>query len=130
MNKTVIQSVTFKGISPKELYETYLNSKKHASAIGTKASIEPRVGGSFNAFGMLTGKFLVLIKNKMIVQTWRSVKFKKANQDSILVLRFEKTKDGSRIDLVHTSIPDYDYADIKKGWPKYYWRPWAKYFKR
>ena len=130
MNKTVVQSVIFKGISPKKLYETYLDSKKHAAAIGTKAAIEPKVGGSFTAFGMLKGKFLVLIKDKMIVQTWRSIKFKKADEDSILVLRFEKTKEGGRIDLVHTSIPDYDYADIKKGWPKYYWNPWRKYFKK
>ena len=130
MNKTVIQSVIFKGISPKKLYETYLDSRKHAAAIGTKALIEPKVGGSFTAFGMLKGKFLVLIKDEMIVQTWRSIKFKKTDEDSILVLRFEKTKEGSRVDLVHTSIPDYDYADIKKGWPKYYWKPWRKYFKK
>ena len=130
MNKTVIQSAIFKGISPQELYETYLDSKKHAAAIGMKASIDPNVGGNFTAFGMLKGKFLVLIKNKMIVQTWRSIKFKKADQDSILVLRFKETKNGGRIDLVHTSIPDYDYTDIKNGWPKHYWKPWAKYFKK
>ena len=130
MNKTLIQSVTFKGVSSKKLYQTYLNSKQHAAAIGSEAAIEPKIGGGFAAFGMLKGQFLVLIKDKMIVQTWRSVKFKNTDEDSILVLRFEKTTAGGRIDLVHTSIPVHDYADIQKGWPKHYWKPWARYFKK
>jgi len=130
MSKTVTQRVIFKGLSPKRLYETYMSSKKHGAAIGAPASVEPKVGGRFSAFGMLNGQFLVLVKNKMIVQRWRSVKFKKTDEDSILVLRFEKTDGGARIDLVHTSIPDHDYAAIQKGWPKHYWRPWANYFKK
>jgi activator of HSP90 ATPase len=131
MTKTVIQSVIFKGVTPQVLYETYMTAKKHAAAVGMPVSLEPKVGGSFAAFGgMLKGKFLVLVKNKMIVQRWRSVKFKKADEDSILVLRFEKTKGGARVHLVHTSIPDYDYAGIQKGWPKHYWKPWAKYLRK
>ena len=129
MSNTAIQSVTFFGVSPKQLYDTYLDSKKHAAAIGDKATIVPKVGGTFSAFGMLKGKFILLIRDKLIVQTWRSVKFKKDEGDSILVLRFEKTSKGGRIDLVHTLIPDYDFADIRKGWVKYYWKPWKKYFK-
>ena len=130
MTKTLSQSVTFKNCSPKQLYRIYMDSKKHAQAIGSKASVQNKVGGSFSAFGMLKGKFLVLVKNKMIVQAWRSVKFRKGDDDSILVLRFEKVKGGARIDLLHTAIPEHDYADIKKGWPNYYWKPWQKYLSK
>ena len=130
MTKTVTQQVVFKRVSPQKLYATYMDERKHAAAINAPASIEAKVGGSFSAFGMLKGKFLVLVPNKMIVQRWRSVKFKKTDEDSILVLRFEKVNGGARIDLVHTSIPDHDYADIQEGWPKHYWKPWAKYFKK
>ena len=129
MVKTVIQSATFKGATPQRLYATYLSSAKHAAAIGAPAQVEPRVGGKFQAFGMLKGKFLVLIKDKMIVQTWRAVKFKKHDEDSILTLRFDKVKGGARIQIVHAFVPDHDYADIQKGWPKYYWKPWAKYLR-
>ena len=130
MTKTVTQSVTFKGVSPQRLYETYMDGKKHSAAVGAPVFLEPKVGGSFSAFGMLQGQFLVLVENKMIVQRWRSVKFKKNDEDSILVLRFEKKPGGARIDLVHAFIPDYDFAPIQKGWPKHYWKPWAKYFKK
>jgi hypothetical protein len=68
MSNTVIHSVTFFGVSPKQLYDTYLDSKKHAAAIGDKASIVPKVGGAFSAFGMLKGKFILLLKDKLIVQ--------------------------------------------------------------
>jgi len=127
--KTVIQNVTFKGVSPKRLYRTYMSSSKHSAAIGAKATVESKVGGKFRAFGMLKGKFLVLVKDKMIVQTWRAVKFKKNDKDSILSLYFEKIKGGTRIRLVHAFVPDHDYAAIKKGWPNYYWTPWRKYLK-
>jgi len=130
MVKTVIQDVTFKGVTPKKLYQTYMSSVRHSAAIGTKAAVEPKVGGKFAAFGMLKGKFLRLVKDKLIVQTWRAVKFKKNDQDSILSLSFEKVKGGSRIRLVHAFVPNHDYAAIKKGWPRYYWEPWKKYFKK
>ena len=129
MVKTVIQNVTFKNCTPQRLYKTYLSSSLHSAAIGAPASVEPRVGGKFAAFGMLKGRFLVLVKNKMIAQTWRAIKFKKNDEDSILVLRFEKVKNGARIKLVHAFVPDHDYAAIQKGWPKHYWKPWAKYLR-
>ena len=130
MTKTLIQSANFKNCSPKQLYEIYMDSKKHAAAIGSKAAVQNKVGGSFSAFGMLQGKFLALVKDKMIVQAWRSSKFRKSDEDSILILRFGPVQGGARIHLVHAFIPDHDYRDIQKGWPNYYWKPWRKYLSK
>ena len=130
MVKTVIQEVTFKGVTPKKLYQTYMSSAGHSAATGAKAFIDPKVGGKFAAFGMLKGRFLALVKDKLIVQTWRAVKFKKGDEDSILSLRFDKVKGGSRVRLVHAFVPDHDYAAIRKGWPRHYWKPWKRYFKK
>ena len=127
MVKTLIQSAEFKNCSPQQLYGIYMDSREHAAAIGTKAAVQNKVGGSFGAFGMLRGKFLALVEDKLIVQTWRSSKFRKSDEDSILILRFEKIPGGARINLVHAFIPDHDYEDIKKGWPRYYWKPWRQY---
>ena len=126
MAKTIIQKVKF-GASPKRLYETYMNAKKHAAVIGSKVSLQNKAGGSFSAFGMLKGKFLHLVKDKMIVQTWRSYKWAKSDEDSILILRFNKVKGGGQVHLIHAHVPESDYADIQKGWPSYYWKPWRKY---
>ncbi len=126
MSKTVVQSVYFPA-SPSRLYGIYLSEQKHAAFIKAPASVKAKVGGSFSAFDMLSGKFLELQKNKLIVQTWRSKSWKKSDRDSVLSLRFEKYRNGTRIELVHAHVPDHDFVDIQLGWEKYYWIPLRKY---
>ena len=106
-----------------------MNSAKHTAATGMPAKISPKVGGKWSAFGgMILGKNLVLIPNRMIVQTWRSSEWKKADPDSILVVTFEKSASGgAQVDLAHVSVPEYDREGVKKGWVKFYWEPWKAY---
>ena len=68
-----------------------MDSAKHTAATGMPAKISRKVGGNWTAFeGMILGKNLALIPNRMIVQTWRSSAWKTAIPDSILVVPFEK----------------------------------------
>ena len=50
MTRAIQQSVTLKA-SPDELYETFLDSKKHATMTGAQAKISRTIGGRFTAFG-------------------------------------------------------------------------------
>ena len=53
MSNMISQKVAF-GASPRQLFQTYLDSKKHGAAIDDKASISRKVGSRFTAFsGML-----------------------------------------------------------------------------
>jgi len=126
MAKTIVQKAFFRA-SPKELYGIYMSSRRHGAAIGAPASVEARVGGRFGAFGVLSGKFLMLAKDKVIVQTWCSKTWKNIDPDSILILAFNSYRDGTRIELTHVQVPDYDYEGVKAGGPRYYWRLWRKY---
>ena len=63
----------------------------------------------------------------MIVQSWRSAAWKKADTDSILILTFGKTPSGGRVDLVHVDVPEHDHKGVTQGWTKYYWEPWRTY---
>ena len=82
----------------------------------------------FQAFGgQLSGQILAIERPRMIVQSWRSVKFHVGDADSTLVLMFTPetaTIGQGRIDLVHVDVPDHDYEDVIEGWSKYYWNPW------
>jgi hypothetical protein len=50
-----------------------MDSTQHTAATGMPAKISREVGGKWSAFGgMILGKNLVLIPNRMIVETWRS----------------------------------------------------------
>ena len=128
MAKTIQQNVTFKAKAAK-LYALYADSKLHSAATGQKASVGP-VGGKFSAFGgMVTGKILQAVKNKSIVQTWRSKGWKKADPDSILILTFEDTKGGGRVSMVHANVADHDAKGVTAGWNNFYWDPWRKYLR-
>jgi activator of HSP90 ATPase len=120
---------SFENVTPAKLYELFMDSAKHTSATGAPARISRKVGGKWTAFGgMLLGKNLVLIPNRMIVQTWRSSEWKKKDPDSILVVSFEKSAGGgTKVDLVHVGVPEYDHAGVTQGWIQNYWEPWQAY---
>ena len=128
MAKTIQQNVMFKAKAAK-LYALYVDSKLHSAATGQKASVG-RVGGKFSAFGgMLTGKVLHTEKNKSIVQTWRAKAWKKTDPDSILILSFEDTKAGGRVNMVHANVADHDAKGVSAGWKNFYWDSWRKYLR-
>jgi len=130
MKRVIEQSITLGKTSPAELYELFMDSAKHSAATGMPARVSRKVGGKWSAFGgMILGKNLALVPNRMIVQAWRSSAWKKADPDSILVVRFEKTKNGAAAHLAHVGVPPYDHKGVTKGWLKYYWEPWKKYLK-
>jgi activator of HSP90 ATPase len=129
MTAVIEQSVTFQS-TPAELYQLFLDSAKHSTATGAPAKISRKVGGKWSAFGgMILGKNLALVPNRMIVQSWRSSAWKSSDPDSILVVRFEKTRNGAAVYLAHVGVPPYDHTGVTQGWKKYYWEPWSKYFK-
>jgi activator of HSP90 ATPase len=127
MTPVIQQSVRF--ACPLDvLFELYMVSAKHSAATGARARIGRRAGERFTAFeGALSGRNLMVIPKRMIVQAWRSTNFKKTDPDSVLVLEFSKVAGGARIDLVHVGVPAQDHKGVSQGWPKYYWKPWKAY---
>ena len=129
MLKVIQHSVQFK-TTPDALYDTYLNAAKHAAVTGGKVTISRKVGGRFSAFGgMIGGRNLTLVPNRMIVQAWRAKHWKAHDPDSILILTFKKAPGGGAIDLVHVNVPQHDFRGVKNGWTSYYWKPWRAYLK-
>jgi activator of HSP90 ATPase len=129
MLKTIEQSVRFSA-SAHQLYEIYLDPVRHAQVTGAPVKISGKPGSKFSAFdGMLSGATLATIPGHLIVQRWRSSEFRKTDIDSVLVLTFVQERKHGRIDLVHVNVPAHDYAGVKSGWPKYYWKPLNAYLK-
>jgi activator of HSP90 ATPase len=129
MTPTIQQRVRFRA-SPRALFNTYLDSRKHTRSTGVLAKISKKVGGKFTAFaGQLEGKNLLIVPDKRIVQLWRATHWKKDDW-SVLILTFSCVRGGAQIDLVHVGVPAYDHNGVREGWPIYYWRPWKKYFSK
>ena len=128
MKPVIEQSASFAKVTPADLYELFMDSAKHSAATGGPAKISRKVGGKWSAFGgMILGKNLVLVPDRMIVQAWRSSAWKEADPDSILVVLFEKTHKGAAVYLTHVGVPPYDYKRVTLGWMNYYWKPWKRY---
>jgi uncharacterized protein YndB with AHSA1/START domain len=112
------------------LYRMYLNPKEHAAFTGAPVKIAARAGARFSAFGgALSGTILQLIPDRLIVQSWRSTQFAKADLDSTLVLSFWTKGRGARIELTQVNVADSDFAGVSEGWSKYYWTPWRAYLR-
>jgi len=130
MTKAIQQTVFLKA-SPSELFDSFLDSRRHSAITGAPAKINRRIGGSFTAFGgQLRGRTLLILPKRMIVQAWRSRHWKAKDPDSILVLSFDKAPGGGRIDLTHANVPQHDHRGVTEGWPLYYWKPWKDYLAR
>jgi activator of HSP90 ATPase len=129
MTPTIESGGIFQDATPAQLYEFFMDSKKHTASTGMPAKISPKVGGKWSAFGgMILGKTLALVPNRMIVQAWRSSQWKKGDPDSILVVRFEKSASGgATVALTHVGVPEHDHDGVTQGWVKYYWDPWRAY---
>ena len=126
MTRPIQQSVTLNA-APRELFSTFLDSRKHAAVTGAPARIGRKAGAAFKAFGgQLSGRNLLVVPGRLIVQSWRSRGWKASDPDSILILEFSKTRGGGRIDLVHVGVPQHDRRGVTNGWKTYYWAPWQK----
>ena len=74
--------------------------------------------------------YLELIKDKRIIQAWRSSEFAEGDLDSILVVNLEEVSGGCRITIAHSQIPKGQGANYKQGWIDYYLLPMKAYFKK
>jgi activator of HSP90 ATPase len=129
MANMIHQKVLF-AASPRELFAIYLDSHKHGAAIDDKVTISRKIGSRFAAFGgMLQGRTLMIVPNRMIVQSWRGNSWRKGDADSILILLFSKADRGGQIELIQANVPSHTHTRIKKGWPKHYWSAWKTYLK-
>jgi activator of HSP90 ATPase len=125
--KPIVQSVTFP-VRARELYDIFLNSRRHSAFTGGKVKISAKAGSAFSAFnGILSGTTLWTVPGELLVQRWRSTQWKKGDGDSILVVAFSDVGKKGRIDLVHVNVPAHDHKGVTAGWRNYYWEPLKAY---
>jgi len=116
--------------SPEKIFRAWLSSEGHSAMTGSTAKVEPRVGGKFTAWdGYITGKTLELKPYSRIVQAWRTSEFPDQSPDSRLEILLEAVKDGTKLTLIHSNIPDDQADSYEGGWDDNYFKPMKDYFK-
>ena len=109
-------------VSPDEVYDAWMDSKKHSAFTGAKAVSSKKKGGKYFAYGGYhDGVNLDLKRGKKIVQSWHASNWEKGHFAKATFI-FSKTKTGTLVKFTHAGVPDYDYKSIANGWKQYYWK--------
>jgi activator of HSP90 ATPase len=115
----------FKNTTPKVLYDLYMDAKKHAMISGAPATITAKEGAKYSVHGgYCWGKNLRLVKDRLIVQTWRADGWDKNDLDSTFIIELEPKGKDVVLHAIHTNVPDKRAAHLEKGWYDHYWNPW------
>ena len=128
--KTIRQRVIIPA-SPEEVYDAFIDPKKHTAFTGGEASGSSEVGGEFSAWdGYITARSLELDPGKKIVQEWSTSEWPKGYAPSRLEITLKKHAGGTELTLVQSKVPEKQADDYEKGWHEHYWDHLIEYFKR
>ena len=131
MDVTTIDDKVIIPATPDEIYEAFVDPKRHEAFTGSKATGDPKVGGKFTSWdGYISGTYLELQKGKRIVAEWVTTEWPEENAPSRLELTFTRVKGGTEISMVHSNVPFEQADDYAQGWKDFYWKPLREYFKK
>jgi len=115
--------------SPLEVYEAYVDPKKHSAFTGQAATGTPRVGGRFTAGdGYIKGKYLELEKGKRILHEWKTTEWPEGYPPSLLELTLKAKGKKTELTMVHSKVPEEQADYYAEGWKEFYWDPLKEYF--
>ena len=126
--KVIKQKVTIPAL-PAEVYDAFLDARKHSAFTGSRATCDPKVGGKISAWdGYISGKNLKLIAGKRIVQEWITTDWTDGYPPSTLDLTFTKKGEGTELTMVHSEVPASMATEFAHGWKELYWNHLKEYF--
>lgn len=126
--KTIKQKVMV-AASPSEVYWAYLDPKIAAVFTGQSATGEAKVGAKMShGDGYISGRYLVLVDGKRIVQEWSTTEWPEGYPPSVLELVFEPMGSGTELTMTHSKVPAADAKRYSEGWMEYYWIPLKTHF--
>jgi uncharacterized protein YndB with AHSA1/START domain len=114
---------------PDDVFATWMSSEGHSQMTGGDALIDPRVGGSYSAWGgYITGTTLVLDSPTHLVQSWRSADFGPGDSDSTIDVTFDPVEGGARVTIRHRDVPSDQRGYESEGWAEFYFDPMKAFF--
>ena len=125
---TIKQTVLIEA-TPLEVYEAYVDPKKHSAFTGQNATGTPKVGSAFTAGdGYISGKYLALEKGKRILHEWTTTEWPEGYPPSIIELTLRAKGNKTELTMVHSKVPEKQVDYYAEGWKEFYWKPLQKYF--
>ena len=130
LKTTTIEQKVIVAAKPDQVYEMYVDAKKHSEFTGAKATSQQKVGGKMTAWdGYAFGKYLELERGKKIVQEWKTTEWPEGYPPSTLEISLKPSKGGTELTMAHSRVPAEQAEDYRQGWIDFYWKPLQGYFK-
>ncbi len=124
------QTVQFDA-TPENVFDALLDPLKHSEFTGSRATTSRRTGARFTAWdGYISGKNVRLVKDKKIIQEWKTTEWPKGYPPSRLEFTLTAKDGGTELKMVHSKVPAEQMEDYRKGWYDSYWNPMKRYFER
>ncbi len=128
---TTIKQKVMIPASPEEVYEAFVDPKKHSEFTGSKATGKTKADGKFTAWdGYIFGKFIEFEPAKRLIQEWQTTDWPEGYPPSKFELTFKKIPQGTEITMIHSNIPVVQKEELAEGWEEFYWQPLKKYFQK
>ncbi|MDV3294159.1 MAG: SRPBCC domain-containing protein [Nitrososphaerales archaeon] len=125
----VIRQKVIVSASPAQVYDAFIDPRKHGEFTGSAATCTQKVGGRFTAWdGYISGKILELSKGRKMVQEWKTSEWPAGYPPSVLKLTFKAKGTRTELSMVHSKVPAEQVAMYTKGWVSSYWDPLREYF--
>ncbi|MBS1600765.1 MAG: hypothetical protein JST75_21275 [Bacteroidetes bacterium] len=125
---TINQKIVFKNAKVKQLYDLYMDAKLHGMITNAPVKISEKAGSVLESFGgYISGKTLLTVKNKLIVQEWIGSDWGAKAEASVFALSFEQKGSDGIVHVFHGNVPDEKAAGLDKGWHDHYWKPWKQF---
>lgn len=129
METRTIEQERIIGAKPVQVYDAWVNPKKHAEFTGAAATGKAEIGGEFSAWdGYITGTYVELIRARKIVQQWKTTEWPQGYPPSRLEVTFVEHAEGTEVKLTHSEVPASQVEAYRQGWVDYYWEPLREYF--
>jgi uncharacterized protein YndB with AHSA1/START domain len=120
-----IRNTFFINANRDEIFNALTNSLSIELWTGYPAEMEPLPGKEFSLWeGDITGKNLEIIPGNKIVQEWY---FNDPDNISIVTIELVDEKNGTRINLLHTNVPEDAFKNLVYGWKEYFFGALKKY---
>jgi activator of HSP90 ATPase len=116
-------------IEPEEVYYAFMDPAKHTEFTGDEASGNSKVGKELHAYsGYILAKNPELEPGRRIVQERTTSEWPRGASPYILPIALKKTKEETKLTMVHSKVPKEQSDEYEAGWKEHYWSKLERYF--
>ncbi len=105
--------------SPDEVWRALTDPELIEEWSGADAEFEPEVGVTYSLWdGSIGGEIIEVVPRKKLVQSWKPEDW--TIEDSVVTFTLSPVSKGTRVDLLHENVEDFDFEGTTEGWDLYY----------